>query len=69
MQTLERASSIINSAPKEALGDAIGLAAIAFLIFAGFLTPAFSEVSRSPAVQCVAPPPRGRSFCSLIFRR
>ncbi len=41
MQTLERASSIINAAPKEALGDAIGLAAIAFLIFAGFLTPAF----------------------------
>ena len=41
MQTLERASSIINAAPKEALGDAIGLAAVAILIFAGFLAPAF----------------------------
>ena len=41
MKTLERASSIITAAPKEALGDAIGMAAVAILIFAGFLTPAF----------------------------
>ena len=41
MQTLERANAIITSAPKEALGDAIGLAAVAIMIFAGFLAPAF----------------------------
>ncbi|MEL7469348.1 MAG: hypothetical protein AAFN27_12900 [Pseudomonadota bacterium] len=40
MRTLERASEIIKTAPKEALGDAIGLAAVAMLIFTGFLAPA-----------------------------
>ena len=41
MQTLERASKILSTSPKEALGDAIGLAAVAIMIFAGFLAPAF----------------------------
>ena len=41
MQTLQRAHDIIASNPKEALGDAIGIAAVAILIFAGFLAPAF----------------------------
>ncbi|MEL6999729.1 MAG: hypothetical protein ACFB03_00570 [Paracoccaceae bacterium] len=40
MRTLERANEIIKTAPKEALGDAIGLAAVAMLIFTGFLAPA-----------------------------
>ena len=41
MQTLQRANDIITANPKEALGDAIGIAAVAILIFAGFLAPAF----------------------------
>ena len=41
MQTLQRANEIIAANPKEALGDAIGIAAVAIFIFAGFLTPAF----------------------------
>ncbi|MEM9062715.1 MAG: hypothetical protein AAGD13_19815 [Pseudomonadota bacterium] len=40
MRTLERAHEIVKSAPREALGDAIGLAAVAMLIFTGFLAPA-----------------------------
>lgn len=41
MNTLQRANDIIAASPKEALGDAIGIAAVAILIFAGFLAPAF----------------------------
>ena len=41
MRTIEKATKIWAHAPKEAMGDAIGLAAVAMLIFAGFLTPAF----------------------------
>ena len=41
MQMLQRANDIIAANPKEALGDAIGIAAVAILIFAGFLAPAF----------------------------
>ena len=41
MRTLQRAQDIIATNPKEALGDAIGIAAVAILIFAGFLAPAF----------------------------
>ena len=41
MRTLEKAQNILTHAPKEAVGDAIGLAVVAILIFAGFMTPAF----------------------------
>ena len=41
MHTLQRAQDIISSNPEEALGDAIGIAAIAIMIFTGFLMPAF----------------------------
>ena len=41
MRTLERAQTILTEAPKEAVGDAIGLAVVAIFIFAGFMTPAF----------------------------
>ena len=41
MRTLEKAHTILNARPKEAMGDAIGLVAMAFLIFGGFLVPAF----------------------------
>lgn len=41
MRTIDRATAILTAAPREALRDAIGLAAMAFLIFGGFLVPAF----------------------------
>ncbi|MEM7059568.1 MAG: hypothetical protein AAF557_18440 [Pseudomonadota bacterium] len=41
MRTLQKAQRIVNQAPKEAMGDAIGLAAVAILIFTGFMAPAF----------------------------
>ena len=40
MSTLERASQAIAAAPREALADALGLAAIAVIVFIGFLAPA-----------------------------
>lgn len=40
MKTINRAQTIIEATPREALADAIGLAAIALLIFGGFLAPA-----------------------------
>ena len=40
MRTLEKAHSILSQAPREAMNDAIGLAAVVALIFAGFLAPA-----------------------------
>lgn len=40
MNTLERASQAIASAPREALWDAIGLGAIAVILCVGFLAPA-----------------------------
>ena len=41
MRTIEKAHNILATTPKEALGDAIGLAAMVVMIFAGFLVPAF----------------------------
>lgn len=41
MATIIKARSILSIAPKEALSDALGLAAVAIMIFAGFLVPAF----------------------------
>ena len=41
MRTLEKAHKILNLTPKEAFGDAVGLAAMGLLIFGGFLVPAF----------------------------
>lgn len=41
MQTIEKAHTILATAPREAMRDAVGLAAMVFLIFAGFLVPAF----------------------------
>ena len=41
MRTLEKAQTIFNLGPKEALGDVLGLAAMALMIFGGFLVPAF----------------------------
>ena len=41
MRTIEKAQKIVTEAPKEAAGDAIGLAVVAILIFTGFIAPAF----------------------------
>ncbi len=41
MRTIEKAQHIVATAPKDAMRDAVGLAAVALLIFAGFLAPAF----------------------------
>ena len=41
MRTLEKAQTIFNLSPKEATSDALGLAAMALLIFGGFMIPAF----------------------------
>ena len=41
MRTLEKAQTLFNLCPKEATGDALGLAAMALLIFGGFIVPAF----------------------------
>ena len=41
MRTIEKVQTILTEAPKEAMGDAIGLAAVAILIFTGFMAPAF----------------------------
>jgi len=41
MRTIQRAQRILTEAPKEAMGDAIGLATVAILIFTGFMVPAF----------------------------
>lgn len=41
MRTIDRAAAILSIVPREAMRDAIGLAAMAFLIFGGFLVPAF----------------------------
>jgi len=40
MRTIETARTILSTRPKEAMSDAVGLAAMALLIFAGFLAPA-----------------------------
>lgn len=39
MKTLEKAQSILSQTPREAMNDAVGLAAVVALIFAGFLAP------------------------------
>lgn len=39
MRTIQTARRILNTRPKEALDDAIGVAAIVGLILAGFLAP------------------------------
>lgn len=39
MRTIEKAHRILAHAPREAMNDALGLAAVAALIFAGFLAP------------------------------
>jgi hypothetical protein len=41
MKTIEKAHQIFASAPQDAAKDALGLAAVAFFLFAGFLVPAF----------------------------
>ena len=41
MRTIEKAQAILAENPKGAMSDAIGLAAVAVLIFAGFVVPAF----------------------------
>ncbi|MEM1162619.1 MAG: hypothetical protein AAGJ28_16935 [Pseudomonadota bacterium] len=40
MRTIQTARTILTSRPKEAMADAVGLAVVAVLIFAGFLAPA-----------------------------
>lgn len=40
MRTIERAQSILATAPDEAVRDAAGLAVLALLVFSGFLLPA-----------------------------
>jgi len=40
MQTLAKAQTILATAPQEAMRDALGLAGMGLLIFAGFLLPA-----------------------------
>lgn len=41
MRTVRRAHAIVAAAPHEAVRDAIGVAVMAALIFAGFMLPAF----------------------------
>lgn len=41
MKTFTKAQRIMAECPREALGDAIGIAAMALLIFIGFTVPAF----------------------------
>ena len=41
MRTLNKAQNILAECPREAIGDALGIAALALLIFAGFTVPAF----------------------------
>ena len=41
MRTIGRAQDIVTFSPKEALSDAVGLAVVVLLIFAGFTMPAF----------------------------
>ena len=40
MRMIRRTHAIFSTAPRDALGDVAGLAAMALLIFAGFLLPA-----------------------------
>ncbi len=40
MRTIEKAHRILAHSPREAMNDALGLAAVVVLIFAGFLAPA-----------------------------
>ena len=39
MRVIRRTHAIFSAAPRDALGDAAGLAAMVLLIFAGFLLP------------------------------
>ena len=39
MKTFERAHEIFSEAPREAVHDALGLAGLALVIFAGFMAP------------------------------
>ena len=41
MATLQKARRFATQAPREALADALGFAAVCALIFAGFTVPAF----------------------------
>ena len=41
MRTIEKAHRILATAPREALSDAIGVAAMVLIIFGGFTLPAF----------------------------
>lgn len=41
MKTIEKAHEIVRLSPDEAMSDAIGLAAMALVIFGVFLSPAF----------------------------
>lgn len=41
MSTLRKARSYAMAAPREALGDVLGLGALCLMIFAGFTAPAF----------------------------
>lgn len=40
MTAILKARAYFHAAPREALGDAVGLAAICLMIFAGFTVPA-----------------------------
>ena len=41
MQTINKVQKIFAEAPGEALSDALGIVAVALLIFGGFTVPAF----------------------------
>jgi len=41
MVAIAKAHRFITSAPREAISDALGMAGLCLLIFAGFMVPAF----------------------------